>query len=192
MTNNKISKLKNIIQLYTNTANMTNNKLAVEWLAKSYVDLLTKLNNEEISLKEFEIQYIELLEQAKEMHQKETTITENTSDGYHTFKELYEFRKAYNVALFNEWGSQKERQIGNQWIPLNTKNHVHKSWKHHDGELCFGGGWFIVVAVLPTGQISNHYKAEDWDLFNIPEVEKALFPFDGHTSEDVIKRLLES
>ena len=48
---------------------MTNNKqqTAVEWLAKSYVDLLTKLNNEEISLKEFEIQYIELLEQAKEM-----------------------------------------------------------------------------------------------------------------------------
>jgi len=48
---------------------MTNNKqqTAVEWLSKSYVDLLTKLNNEEISLKEFEIQYIELLEQAKKM-----------------------------------------------------------------------------------------------------------------------------
>jgi hypothetical protein len=71
MTNNKISKLKNIIQLYTNTENMTNNKLAVEWLAKSYVDLLTKLNNEEISLKEFEIQYIEILEQAKEMEKKQ-------------------------------------------------------------------------------------------------------------------------
>jgi hypothetical protein len=70
MTNNKINKLKNIIQLYTNTENMTNNKLAVEWLAKSYVDLLTKLNNEEISLKEFEIQYIEILEQAKEMENK--------------------------------------------------------------------------------------------------------------------------
>jgi len=70
MTNNKINKLKNIIQVYTNTENMTNNKLAVEWLAKSYVDLLTKLNNEEISLKEFEIQYIELLEQAKEMEKE--------------------------------------------------------------------------------------------------------------------------
>ena len=53
---------------------MTNNKqqTAVEWLAKSYVDLLTKLNNEEISLKEFEIQYIELLEQAKEMQKQQT------------------------------------------------------------------------------------------------------------------------
>jgi hypothetical protein len=73
MTNNKINKLKNIIQVYTNTENMTNNKLAVEWLAKSYVDLLTKLNNEEISPKEFEIQYIEILEQAKEM-EKQMTI----------------------------------------------------------------------------------------------------------------------
>ncbi len=106
-------------------------------------------------------------------------ITGETSDGYHTFNELYEFRKAYNVALFNEWGRYD-----------NLSYEVHKSWKHHDGELCFGGGWFIVVAVLPSGQISNHYEAKDWDLFKIPEKEKALFEFDGHTSEDVINRLI--
>jgi hypothetical protein len=160
---------------------MSNNKQSsVEWL----LDRIEDVDSAKI--------WDDIKQQAKAMHTEETTITENTSDGYHTFKELYEFRKAYNVALFNEWGSQNERQIGNQWTPLNTKNHVHKSWKHHDGELCFGGGWFIVVAVLPTGQISNHYKAEDWDLFKIPETEKALFPFDGHTGEDVIKRLLES
>ena len=67
---------------------------------------------------------------------------------------------------------------------------VHKSLRHNDGELCFGGGWFIVVAVLPSGQISNHYKIEDWNLFQIPEVEKAKYEFDGHTSEDVINRML--
>jgi hypothetical protein len=39
------------------------------------VDLLTKLNNEEISLKEFEIQYIELLNQAKEMEKEQTIKT---------------------------------------------------------------------------------------------------------------------
>ena len=175
---------------------MTNNKQnSVEW----FIDQLEEKGDawENVSIRRVNIsidvsEYMELKTKAKAMHKEETTITENTSDGYHTFKELYEFRKAYNVALFNEWGSQKERQIGNQWTPLNTKNHVHKSWKHHDGELCFSGGWFIVVAVLPTGQISNHYKAEDWDLFKIPEVEKALFPFDGHIGEDVIKRLLES
>jgi hypothetical protein len=98
------------------------------------------------------------------------------SDGWHTFNELYEFRKMYNAALFNEWA-------------LNMKYEVHKSLYHNDGFLCFGGGWFIVVAVLPMGQISNHYKIEDWNLFNIPIMDKALYPFDGHTPHDVIERL---
>lgn len=121
-------------------------------------------------------------------------VTEDTSDGYHTFKELYAFRKAFNAALFNDWAKQEVRNP--KWAsednqPVNLpKYDVHKSWRHHDGELCFGGGWFIVVAVLPTGQISNHYKAEDWELFKIPFHEKAKYAFDGHTGEDVIKRLL--
>ena len=61
--------------------------------------------------------------------------------------------------------------------------------KHNDGEDCFGGGWFIVVALLPKGQITNHYKLEDWDLFNIPEYDKALFEYDGHNGKDTIERL---
>ena len=108
--------------------------------------------------------------------QEPLAIDGNTSDGYHTFNELYEFRKAYNAALFNEWAA-------------GGKCSVHKSWRHHDGELCFGGGWFIVVAVLPNGQISNHYEAKDWNLFGVPETERALFEFDGHTSIDVVARL---
>lgn len=104
-------------------------------------------------------------------------ITENTSDGYHTFKELYEFRKLYNAALFNEWATQ-------------GKYGVHKSWKHHDGDDCFDGGWFIVVAKLPTGQISNHYEAKDWDLFEVEERERG-DEWDGHTPADVAKRLTE-
>lgn len=117
------------------------------------------------------------------------------SDGYHTFRDLYDIRLAYNVALFNEWGSQitirKEACWGGDIKPTNieVKYNVHKSWKHHDGEECFGGGWFIVTAMLPSGQISNHYEAKYWDLFKIPETEKALFPFDGHTTKDVIERL---
>lgn len=119
--------------------------------------------------------------------EKELKIDENTSDGYHTFKELYDIRLAYNVALFNEWGKQDVVMFSPMRI---TKAYeVHKSWKHHDGELCFGGGWFIVVAVLPSGQISNHYEEKYWDLFRIPETEKALYPFDGHGTKDVIERL---
>lgn len=118
-------------------------------------------------------------------------VKEKLSDGYHTFKELYDIRLAYNVALFNEWGKENTGVINYelQGFTNPPKYNVHKSWKHFDGELCFGGGWFIVVAVLPTGQISNHYEAKDWDLFKIPEVERALFEFDGHSTQDCINRL---
>lgn len=64
----------------------------------------------------------------------------------------------------------------------------HKSKKHSDGEDCFGGGWFIVVAYLKGKQISNHYELKDWDLFDIPEQPLADF-WDGHTPEDVAKRI---
>ena len=82
----------------------------------------------------------------------------------------------YNAVLFSEWEAQ-------------GKYAVHKSWRHHDGELCFGGGWFIVSAMLPSGPISNHYEATNWDLFKVPVLEKAAFPFDGHTSRDILDRL---
>ena len=98
------------------------------------------------------------------------------SDGYHTFDELYEFRKQYNAALFNEWAKQ-------------NKFYVHKSKRHNDGEECFGGGWFIVIAKLPYGQISNHYEMKDWELFKIPEENTAMLNYDGHTGLDVLDRL---
>jgi hypothetical protein len=112
----------------------------------------------------------------KDLMLPEGTEVGEVSDGYHTFNELYEFRKVYNAALFNEWAKQR-------------KYNVHKSKKHFEGDECFGGSWFIVVAVLPDGQISNHYEMKDWDLFSVPDSEKALFPFDGHTGPDVVQRL---
>lgn len=98
------------------------------------------------------------------------------SDGYHTFDELYEYRLLYNAALFNEFHKQNLYK-------------VHKSTKHHGGDDCFGGGWFIVMAWLPTGQISNHYEMKYWDLFNIPEQEKA-DKWDCHSPEVAKIRLL--
>lgn len=103
------------------------------------------------------------------------------SDGYHTFNELYEFRLLYNAAFFNNWFKSEPRL--RPGLPV-------KSWKHSDGEPCFGGGWFVVTAQLPTGQITNHYEAKDWDLFQIPEVPTAP-EWDGHTPQDVAKRLRE-
>ena len=96
------------------------------------------------------------------------------SDGYHTFNELYYYRMLYNAAFFN----------------LLPKAWVHKSKRHHTGEECFGGGWFIVMANLPTGQVSNHYELKDWDLFKVPEKEFA-DEWDGHTPQEAAKRIYE-
>lgn len=106
--------------------------------------------------------------------QKEPEDKGEISDGYHTFNELYRYRMLYNAAFFN----------------LLPKEIVHKSKRHHDGEECFGGGWFIVMANLPTGQISNHYELKDWDLFQIPEKEVA-DEWDGHTPQEAADRLHE-
>lgn len=101
--------------------------------------------------------------------------TNKISDGYHTFEELYEFRKLYNAAFFNLLADKNDCNVV-------------KSYKHSDGKLCFGGGWFVVFATLPTGQISNHYKNEDWDLFRCEIVDIAPV-WDGHTAADVLDRL---
>lgn len=106
------------------------------------------------------------------------------TDGYHTFDELYRYRMLYNAAFFNGLklasGSPESGQP--YWFD------VHKSKRHSDGELAFGGGWFVVVAQLPTGQITNHYELKDWDLFDIPEREQAA-EWDGHTPTQVAERL---
>lgn len=104
--------------------------------------------------------------------QQEQIDMGEVSDGYHTFNELYYYRMLYNAAFFN----------------LLPKEWVHKSKRHYTGEECFGGGWFIVIANLPTGQISNHYELKDWDLFQVPEKEFA-DEWDGHTPQEAAKRL---
>lgn len=140
------------------------------------------------------------IEAVQELVNGLTTERGDISDGYHTFNELYEFRKIYNAFLFNEWAKQvteikewakdDKGRLYAKVVSKKCKYDVHKSICHNNGELCFGGGWFVVVAVLPSGQITNHYKMEDWDLFKIPEVEKAKYEFDGHTSKDVLERML--
>jgi len=91
----------------------------------------------------------------------------------------YALRMCYHALIVREWA-------------IHQRYDVHKSWRHHDGGECFGNpDWFIVVAMLPTGQISNHYHREHWDLFHCPEVPKALYPYDGHQSGDVLERIVE-
>lgn len=111
-----------------------------------------------------------------EMIARTHTVDAQTSDGYHTFAELYRFRLLYNAALFNEWAAAGLYD-------------VHKSRRHSNGEYPFGDpDWFVVVAQLPTGQITNHYAAADWDLFAIPEL-KCAAAWDGHAAHQVAARL---
>lgn len=92
-----------------------------------------------------------------------------------TNQELYDFRLVLNALLFNEWAETGEYE-------------VYKSKRHSDGELCFDGEWFIVVAILPSGQVTNHYHIKYWDYFKIPSYPKVKDEFDGHTSSVVLLR----
>lgn len=97
------------------------------------------------------------------------------SDGYHTFKDLYIHRMLYNAAFAKLAKTQSSVK-------------VFKSYKHSNGELCFGGEYFIVTMQLPTGQISNHYKVKDWKLFDVPYVPFAP-KWDGHDTKVALDRL---
>lgn len=100
-------------------------------------------------------------------------VTGETSDGYHTFNELYEHRHALFIALM--------------------RSHPEISWRannHHDGSGM--DGWFIAGMRLPTGDISYHLPNLHWtslDGRGIPTSNRAPYEWDGHKSDDVVKRL---
>lgn len=93
------------------------------------------------------------------------------SDGYHTFNSLYNQRLCLFAALVNAY-----------------KDKAWKSRLHHDGEPCFGGGWFIVGITTPAGDYTYHYELKDWNLFDCKVLDKAP-EWDGHTDKDVTRVL---
>ena len=99
-----------------------------------------------------------------------------TSDGYHTFNELYEHRHALFLALMAIYNASTI----NAWM----------SKKHSDGTSM--DGWFIAGIELPTGQISYHLPDRLWS--KCLRTQASVLPkapvWDGHTSQDVITRLL--
>ena len=100
----------------------------------------------------------------------EPVITGETSDGYHTFNELYHHR----AVLFS----------------VIVKAFQEKAWKarlHHDGTMY--DGMFIVGIDTPYGQVSYHYDIDPyWHMFECRELERAP-EWDGHTPAQAIERI---
>jgi len=93
------------------------------------------------------------------------------SDGYHTFNQLYYQRMMLFAALVKQ-----------------NKGRAWKSHRHEDGELCFGGGWFVVGITTPEGEYTYHYEDKYFDLFDCEELPAGKH-WDGHTETDVTRLL---
>ncbi len=100
-------------------------------------------------------------------------ITGQTSDGYHTFDELYEHRIALFLALCN-------------YAKDNIT--VWRSKLHSDGSAI--DGWFVMgIGTMYGRQITYHLPMSRWDDAGFVMTLDRAPPFDGHTSADVLKRL---
>ena len=115
-----------------------------------------------------------------EMRAREKAICEvanvsdigEVSDGFHTFNGLYEQRMILFAALVKAY-----------------KDKAWKSYRHEDGEYCFGGGWFIVGIDTPEGSYTYHYENKYWDMFDCVDLPRAKH-WDGHTEADAETRLM--
>ncbi|MBQ9000499.1 MAG: hypothetical protein IJ087_01445 [Eggerthellaceae bacterium] len=97
-------------------------------------------------------------------------VNGETSDGYHTFNELYHHR----AVLFSV-------------IVANNRGLAWKAKKHHDGTMY--DGMFIVGIDTPWGQASYHYDIDPyWEMFDCMELVYAPI-WDGHTPDEAIERI---
>lgn len=101
------------------------------------------------------------------LHQINLKADGETSDGYHTFDELYYHRMLLFSVICNTY-----------------KSRAWKSKLHHDGTMY--DDYFIVGIHTPEGQFTYHYHIDNWDDFTITELPNAP-EWDGHTSDDVVR-----
>ncbi len=99
--------------------------------------------------------------------------TKDISDGHHTFRELYLQRLIMFCTICNCFPDLS-----------------FKSRKHYDeqNDPMFNGD-FIAGINTPQGIASYHIKLEYWDLFDIPEIDRAP-KYDNYTPDDVMSRIL--
>lgn len=91
------------------------------------------------------------------------------SDGYHTFEELYHHRMMLFSVICNTY-----------------KDKAWKSWKHNDNTMY--DDYFIAGIDTEEGQYTYHYHKDNWDMFNVKELEYAP-EWDGHKPSDITRLL---
>ena len=117
----------------------------------------------------------------EEIKQVDTNLI---SDGYHTFGELYEHRIALWIALC------QQVSFTNKIPPYPDFPPVWRSERHSDGELAYGGGWFVLGIHKWEGhQMTYHLPMKYWDQCAFAETLEKAPEWDGHTSADVLNRI---
>ncbi|MFA5993345.1 MAG: hypothetical protein WC823_00125 [Parcubacteria group bacterium] len=110
--------------------------------------------------------------------------TNDVSDGYHTFGELYDHRITLFIALC------KEIDFSNKAYGYDNRQ-VWRSKKHSDGEICFGTGTQFVLGLgyNKGEQLTYHIPIERWEECRFAETLEKAPEWDGHTSSDVLERI---
>ena len=105
------------------------------------------------------------------------------ADEYHSMNELYAHRHELFMALCKIYD--------NYITPLNTRVKCWKSKLHFDGTM-FEGFFIMGMSVTEfegqASQITYHLPIRYWNLCNVLEMPNAP-EYDGHTSDDVLRRL---
>lgn len=100
----------------------------------------------------------------------------DTSDGSHTFKELYDHRRALTAVL-----AAAASDAGDSW----------RSKQHHPSNDPMFPGYFIVGIIFPNGLVTYHYELEYWDDFAAVTEREHAPEWDGSTPDDSIRIMLE-
>lgn len=108
--------------------------------------------------------------------------TNKISDGYHTFGELYDHRIALWIALCKRIKNSMSIYGPDVW----------RSIYHSDGTTF--NGWFVlgITAFGSKEQVTYHLPMKFWDKTAFANTLEKAPEFDGHTSADVIERLMRS
>ena len=108
----------------------------------------------------------DIRELARQVNMLATGDTGEVSDGYHTFNELYRHRITLFIYIAKKYAA--------------SGGAVYR-FHHYEG-------WFCLGLETAHGQISYHIPESQWEKCDFAGKERQPI-FDGHTSEDVLRRI---